>query len=209
MALPVPTLAASTTGSQLGSAGVIAAARRLAAPLLRGVAVGHNLGVADLPIRPEHAVRVAEVRPTTPDFDAVLGLAAEVLSQDRYLLSDLPAAAESHVLGAFDGGVCVGFLRYVIQVIGADAGRPPVMWNGSPLTEGYVEAFGVEPRSRRYGIGTALQEHAMKRCREAGCHQMRSRSPVTSVENYAMKVAAGYVLHPSSQNDSYYFLLRL
>jgi len=33
--------------------------------------------------------------------------------------------------------------------------------------------------------------------------------PVTSVENYALKLAAGYVLHPSRGNDSYYFLMRL
>jgi hypothetical protein len=32
---------------------------------------------------------------------------------------------------------------------------------------------------------------------------------VTSVENYALKLAAGYVLHPSRENDSYYFLMRL
>jgi hypothetical protein len=38
---------------------------------------------------------------------------------------------------------------------------------------------------------------------------MRSRSPVTSAENYALKIAAGYVLHPSEENDSYYFLIRL
>ncbi len=38
---------------------------------------------------------------------------------------------------------------------------------------------------------------------------MRSRSPVTSTENYALKLAAGYVLTPSEQNDSYYFLLKL
>jgi hypothetical protein len=31
---------------------------------------------------------------------------------------------------------------------------------------------------------------------------MRSRSPVTSGENYALKIAAGYVLHPSDENDS-------
>ena len=46
-------------------------------------------------------------------------------------------------------------------------------------------------------------------CRDAAPHQMRSRSPVTSSENYALKIAAGYVLHPSHENDSYYFLLRL
>jgi hypothetical protein len=32
---------------------------------------------------------------------------------------------------------------------------------------------------------------------------------VTSVENYAMKRAAGYVLQSSRENDSYYFLVRL
>jgi hypothetical protein len=38
---------------------------------------------------------------------------------------------------------------------------------------------------------------------------MRSRSPVTSTENYALKLAAGYVVQPSNENDSYYFLIRL
>ena len=109
----------------------------------------------------------------------------------------------------FDGSRCVGFLRYLIQVIGAEEGRPAVMHNGAPLREGFVEAFGVDPQLRRRGIGTALQQHAARQCRNAGCHQMRSRSPVTCVENYALKIAAGYVLHPSHENDSYYFLLRL
>jgi GNAT superfamily N-acetyltransferase len=113
------------------------------------------------------------------------------------------------VLGAFDGTRCAGFLRYLIQVIGAEAGRPAVMHHGEPLREGYVEAFGVDPRLRRRGIGTALQQYAARQCQIAGCYQMRSRSPVTSTENYAMKIAAGYVLHPSCENDSYYFLLRL
>jgi len=49
----------------------------------------------------------------------------------------------------------------------------------------------------------------MRRCRAAGCYQMRSRSPVTSVENYALKLVAGYVLHPSRENDSYCFIIRL
>jgi GNAT superfamily N-acetyltransferase len=94
-------------------------------------------------------------------------------------------------------------------VLGAEAGRPAVIYNGEPLTEGYVEAFGVDPQLRRRGIGTALQQHAAQLCRVAGCYQMRSRSPVTSTGNYALKIAAGYVLHPSHENDSYYFLLRL
>jgi ribosomal protein S18 acetylase RimI-like enzyme len=60
-----------------------------------------------------------------------------------------------------------------------------VIYNGESLKEGYVQAFGVDPQLRRRGIGTALQQHA------------------------AQQIAAGYVLHPSHENDSYYFLLRL
>lgn len=158
---------------------------------------------------PGRQVQVREVRAGTEGFEEVLALAARVLAQDRYLISPMAHAQESHVLGAFDGARCAGFLRYLIQVIGAEAGRPAVMRNGEPLREGYVEAFGVDPRCRRRGIGTALQQQAARQCRSAGCYQMRSRSPVTSTENYALKIAAGYVLQPSHENDSYYFLLRL
>jgi GNAT superfamily N-acetyltransferase len=92
-----------------------------------------------------------------------------------------------------------GFLRYLVQVIGAEEGRPAVMYNDAVLKEGYVEAFGVDPQLRRHGVGTALQEHAMRQCRLAGCIQMRSRSPVTSVENYALKLAAGMCCIPAGR----------
>ena len=154
-------------------------------------------------------VDVAEVRPGDRRFEAVLALAATVLEQDRYLVADHPHARESHVLAAFAGDACVGFLRYLVQVIGAEERRPPVLRQGAPLTEGYVEAFGVAPSARRRGVGTALQQRAIQHARSLGCHQMRSRSPVTSTENYALKLAAGYVLTPSERNDSYYFLLKL
>jgi GNAT superfamily N-acetyltransferase len=158
---------------------------------------------------PETNTQVAEVLPSTAQFAGVLELASRVLAQDRDLTRVFPAAQESHVLAAFQGARCAGFLRYLIQVIGAEEGRPAVTYNGAVLKEGYVEAFGVEPQLRRHGVGTALQERAMRQCRLAGCLQMRSRSPVTSVENYALKLAAGYVLDPSRENDSYYFLVRL
>ena len=157
----------------------------------------------------ESLVQVTDVQPGTAKFGRVLALAAQVLAQDRHLISSVPDVQESHVLGAFHGTRCTGFLRYLVQVIGAEAGRPAVMHNGEPLREGYAEAFGVHPQLRRRGIGTALQQHAARQCRIAGCYQMRSRSPVTSAANYALKIAAGYVLHPSCENDSYYFLLRL
>jgi GNAT superfamily N-acetyltransferase len=118
--------------------------------------------------------QVLEVQPGTAHFEQVLILAARVLAQDRYLASRMPHALESHVLAAFDGTRCAGFLRYVVQVIGAEEGRTAIMHNDKPLLEGYVEAFGVDPQRRRRGIGTVLQQDAARRCRTAGCYQMRS-----------------------------------
>ncbi len=150
-----------------------------------------------------------EVVSGTDRFEAVLCLADDVLDQRKHIVSAIETASEDRVLGAFDGDRCLGFLRFYVQVVGSEEGRPPVIHNGSPLTEGFVEAFGVHPDARRTGIGSALQRRAQKLCRTFGCHQMRSRSPVSSTENYAMKLAAGYVLHPSNENDSYYFLKKL
>ena len=74
--------------------------------------------------RPGLPVQVKGVQPGTAGFEAVLALAARVLAQDRYLTSHFPDSLESHVLGAYDGTRCVGFLRFLIQVLGAEAGRP-------------------------------------------------------------------------------------
>jgi len=153
----------------------------------------------------QHHLDVVEVTATEARFSDVLRLAADVLNQDRYLVKQIEHAQETHVVAAFDQERCVGFLRFVIQEIGRDAGRSPVVHDGANLREGFVEAFGVEPSARRCGVGTQLQTFAADRCREAGCHQMRSRSPVTSTENYALKISAGYTIHPSTENDSYYF----
>ena len=152
---------------------------------------------------------VVEVAPSEDRFEAVADLATSILDQGRYLTRHYPHAIESHLLATFEGDACVGFLRFLVQVIGAAEGRPPVSRDGVPLKEGFVEAFGVDPAARRRGIGSALQARAITYCREVGCHQMRSRSPITSVENYALKIEAGYVMTPSEQNDSYYFLFKL
>lgn len=155
------------------------------------------------------ARRVIEVVSGTVEFEALLRLADDVLDQRRHIVSVMRAASEDHVLGAFDRERCLGFLRFYVRVIGSEEGRPAVIHNGSPLTEGFVEALGVHPEARRLGIGSALQRRAQELCRARGCHQIRSRSPVSSTENYAMKLADGYVLDPSTENDSYYFLRRL
>lgn len=156
------------------------------------------------------SVVVTDVEPGADSYEAVLTLADAVLEQRRYLVASMSHALHSVLLGAFDDGRCVGFLRYLVQVIGAEEGRPPILDSrGIALTEGFVEAFGVDPAERRRGIGSSLQAEARRRCAGAGCYQMRSRSPVTSVENYAMKIASGYLVQPSRENDSYYFISKL
>ena len=150
-----------------------------------------------------------EVVPGTAEFEAVLSLADDVLEQRRYIVSTIDAASTNCVLAAFEDGRCVGFLRFYIQVVGSEEGRPPVIRDGSPLTEGFVEAFGVHPGARRMGVGSALQQRAQDLCRASGCYQIRSRSPVQSTENYRLKLAGGYVLQPSNEDDSYYFLKKL
>jgi GNAT superfamily N-acetyltransferase len=154
-------------------------------------------------------VVIAEVGGESPSLAQVVALAHEVLAQDGALTAAFPHAERSIVLGAFVDGSCVGFLRCLVQVIGSDVGRPPIVVDAEPLREGYVEAFGVAPARRRRGIGSALQDRARDLCRAHGCYQVRSRSPVTSTENYRLKLTTGYVVHPSERNDSYYFVLRL
>jgi len=148
-----------------------------------------------------------EIRVVASDTDLLaLRETAEVLDQGRYILEIKLASEESLLIGAFEGERCIGFLRLLVQVIGHEEGRPPVLLDNVALREGYVEAFGVLPAYRRQGIGQKMQEFAMTLCKERGCYQIRSRSPVTSRENYALKLKMGYTLHPSAENDSYYFI---
>jgi hypothetical protein len=64
--------------------------------------------------RPGLPVKVKGVQSGTAGFELVLALAARVLAQDRYLTWHFPDALESHVLGAYYGTRCDGFLRLLI-----------------------------------------------------------------------------------------------
>jgi ribosomal protein S18 acetylase RimI-like enzyme len=150
-------------------------------------------------------VEVVEVRDSTDAYTELLDVACQ-LNQAKYIPVREHHIDESILLGAFFHQRCVGFLRFLIQVIGSDQGRSPIISAGQPLREGYVEAFGVLPEHRRQRIGQQMQEHAIKLCQVRTCYQIRSRSPITSYENYALKLKMGYAIHPSHENDSYYFI---
>ena len=151
-------------------------------------------------------VEVVEVQDdSTPTYAELLNIAGH-LNQAKYIAVREHHIDESILLGAVFHKRCIGFLRVVIQVIGSEHGRSPIIRAGQPLREGYVEAFGVLPEHRRRSIGQQMQEHAIRLCQRRMCYQIRSRSPVTSYENYALKLKMGYAIHPSQENDSYYFI---
>lgn len=154
------------------------------------------------------AIQILTITAPTDKYDELLVTAGR-LDQAKYISVVRDHYETWTLLGAFDAHQCVGFLRFVIQILGTEEGRTPIVQNDRPLREGYVEAFGVLPEYRRQGIGQCLQECAIKRCKEQGCFQMRSRSPVTSVENYALKIKMGYAIHPDHEHDSYYFIKTL
>lgn len=155
------------------------------------------------------ATSIVQVHTQTNAYAELIAVAKQ-LEQAKYIARRPDYVDENLLLGAWDAGGCVGFLLCFALVLGRDVGRPPIYAaEGTPLREGYVEAFGVLPEHRRHGIGQRLQERAIDWCREHGCYQIRSRSPINSHENYALKLKMGYAIHPSSQNDSYYFIKTL
>lgn len=153
-------------------------------------------------------VEIVEVHEGTEAYRNLFAVAVQ-LEQSRYVPARETHIEESILLGAFAEDQCVGFLRLLIQIIGSDEGSPPITHGGEPLREGYVMAFAVLPDYRRQGIGQRLQERAIAVCKQRNCYQIRSRSPVTSQENYALKLKMGYAIHPSDKNDSYYFIKTL
>ncbi len=150
-------------------------------------------------------VEIVQVQENTDAYHDLFAVAIQI-DQSRYVPATEAHIEESILLGAFVEQQCVGFLRFTIQIIGSDEGRSPIFHLGEPLREGYVMAFAVVPQHRRQGIGQLLQERAIALCQQRGCYQIRSRSPITSHENYALKLKMGYAIHPSDKNDSYYFI---
>lgn len=153
-------------------------------------------------------VTIVDVQENTVAYTKLMDVARQ-LNQAQYIQAHEHYIDASLLLGASMDQQCVGFLRCLIQVIGREHGRTPITVAGQALREGYIEAFGVVPSYRRRGIGQQMQERAIAICQVRGCYQIRSRSPITSYENYALKLKMGYAIHPSHENDSYYFIKTL
>lgn len=120
----------------------------------------------------------------------------ESLDQSRWATIPYGWSQSSHILVARSGSGIAGFLRFVVQGIGAEDGHDPVMLDDRALTEAKVLAFGVSPKHRRQGIGRCLQEALLDRARELGCFQVRSHSSGENSANHRLKLSMGFAVHP-------------
>ena len=133
----------------------------------------------------------------------------EQLEQQPYIEVQAEHFRSSHVFAALVEGRPVGFLRFVVQRLGEDEGRPPLVFRDEVLYEAKIIAFGVLPEERNQGLGRSLQLEAIRRAQELGCCQVRSRSAYENDANYHLKISMGFGIQPSLENDSVYFLMAL
>jgi GNAT superfamily N-acetyltransferase len=133
--------------------------------------------------------------------------------QTNWVAFHAPWHRSSHLLVALGAGQQItGFLRYVIQAIGADEERPAVELGGEPLLEAKVLAFAVDEAHRRQGIGRALQIALVQQAKAQGLYQVRSHSSGDNRANHQLKLGLGYGVHPivrGQDERGAYFVLPL
>ena len=161
--------------------------------------------------RDDEAVTIAEWDRGHGRWPELMQLVAE-LGQSAWVSFAADFHRSSHLLVATHEQAVAGFLRFVVQEIGSDDGRPAVTFHGRPLTEAKVLAFGVVPAYRRQGIGRALQLAAIDHATRLGCYQVRSHSSGYNTANHRLKLSLGFGVHPVVRGDDtagVYFILPL
>lgn len=149
--------------------------------------------------------------PTRSEWPELMALVAE-LDQTDWVAFHADWHLSWHMLVAHLSNKPVGFLYYVTQAIGVEEDQPAVIYQGEPLTEGKVIAFGVAPAHRRKGVGRLLQIRLIAECQRQSCYQIRSHSGAANVENHQLKLSLGFAIHPlvpDQGKDGAYFILPL
>ncbi len=159
----------------------------------------------------EEATIIAEWDQAHGRWDELMRIVAE-LGQSAWVAFAADFHRGSHLLVATHEQAIAGFLRFVVQEIGADDGRPAVTFGGRPLTEAKILAFGVVPACRRQGMGRALQLAAIDHATRLGCYQLRSHSSGRNTANHQLKLSLGFGVHPIVRGDDttgVYFVMPL
>jgi GNAT superfamily N-acetyltransferase len=157
-----------------------------------------------------------DVPPAIEEWDATHARRLELLAviaeqgQSGWAAFSADFHRSTHMLVALEEARIAGFLRYVVQAIGPDAGCPPLALAGRILIEAKILAFGVALARRRRGIGRALQLRCIQDARERGCYQVRSHSGGDHPANHQLKLALGFGVLPIVRGDdtrgAYYIL---
>jgi GNAT superfamily N-acetyltransferase len=146
-----------------------------------------------------------------PRWSELLGCVA-ALGQESWFNYSSKWQRSNHVLAACLDGQLGGFLRMVVQAIGADDEHEPVKQGDETLLEGKILAFGVRPEFRRRGSGRRLQEAALALADSLGCYQVRSHSGGESAENHQLKLSMGFGVQPILRGEDHggvYFIMPL
>lgn len=158
-------------------------------------------------------VAFEEWEPSHPRFPEFLEfLQAVAPEQLRFVTGEYYARYTSHLLVALDQDAIAGAIRFAIQPIGPEARCPILRLDGVPLTEAKIHVFAVRPASRGEGLGTLLQQRAIRRARELGCYQVASYSCYDKEANYHIKLSIGFAAQPEVHGDNeqgVYFLMPL
>ena len=109
----------------------------------------------------------------------------------RWALRNGAHDPECHYLGvAVEGGNdVIGHLSLRVQSL--------ELPGSLALMETFVNTFAVEPEYRRRGYGRALQQASVRLSGDLNCYQMRSWSSLDHPENYTLKIALGFGVHPA------------
>ncbi|GAB4465273.1 MAG: hypothetical protein OHK0029_35800 [Armatimonadaceae bacterium] len=141
-----------------------------------------------------------------------LQAAIDAAGQTRWVEFTAAWHRSSHLLVGLRDGTIVGFLRFVVQDIGAEDNATHLMPPdacGAARTEAKILAFGVPEHWRRQGIGRALQIAAIDRARNLNCWQIRSFSDSPYDANHHLKLSLGYaaqVLNTERRKGIYFVL---
>jgi len=148
--------------------------------------------------------------PRFPEFLEFLEAVAP--EQLPFVTGEHYARCTSHLLIALDQDAIAGAIRFAIQPIGPEARCPILRLDGVPLTEAKIHVFAVRHPSRGKGVGTLLQQWAIRRAKELGCYQLASYSCYDKEANYHIKLSLGFAAQPEVHGDNeqgVYFLMPL
>jgi GNAT superfamily N-acetyltransferase len=153
---------------------------------------------------------IYEIVEVEANYPGLLELAKSIdFRKPEFLTEQEDYFVSSHILAAIENDNIFGFIRFVVQQLGIDEERSPIIFGDKILFEAKVLSFGVKPEYRNKGIGRVLQMETMQVAKKLDCYQLRSKSNYEAKANYCLKISMGFGIHPYYKGDAVYFVKAL